>query len=125
MPHTRLKTCYREGNSAGDRSESGEESGEQSQRNYCSEACYLNPSNAESSSEGAWTEESKAAIQLYAVSMRIGNRKRAPCLIAPMLSKHCLEVDNYFKKLRRVELHETVAVDGRRSKKLGWRDLQG
>ncbi|KFX96984.1 hypothetical protein O988_05065 [Pseudogymnoascus sp. VKM F-3808] len=125
MPHTRQKTYYREGNSVGDRSESEEESGEQSQRNYCSEACYLNSSNAELSSEGAWTEESKAAIQLYAVSMRIGNRKRAPCLIAPMLSKHCSEVYNHLKKLRRVELHETVAVDDRRSKKLDWRDLQG
>lgn len=125
MPHTRLKTYYREGNSVGDRSESEEESGEQSQRNYCSEACYLNPSNAGLSSEGAWTEESNAAIQLYAVYMRIGNRKRAPCLIAPMLSKHCSEVDIHLKKLRHVELHETVAVDDRRSKKLSWRDLQG
>ncbi|KAL5348988.1 hypothetical protein ACLOAV_006414 [Pseudogymnoascus australis] len=131
MPHTRMGTQYRGGDSPGNESQdeidSDSDCSEQSQRSYCSAACHLNPSNTGLNNEGDWTTDNHASMEALAASMRIRINRKAACLIAPMLGKSCSEVYCHLQKLssQRVGLDDIVPDNGRRSKKFDWRDLDG
>ncbi|KFY39257.1 hypothetical protein V494_04065 [Pseudogymnoascus sp. VKM F-4513 (FW-928)] len=127
MPHTRMRASYGGVNSIESEFADDLYCGEQSEQNDCSAECRLNPSNAELNSEGTWTSEDHASMQVLAFYMQIRKDRIASCFIAPMLGKPCSEVHHRLKKLgtQRVGLGDMVAGIDKRSKKPNWVDLEG
>jgi hypothetical protein len=121
MPYTRMRSYYKGRGTVRDESES-DSSDKQSQKYYCSAACYLDTSSMETNNEGTWTEEEDAVMRVQVSFLRVRKNWRAPCLIARMLRKPCSQVQHHIKKLsnQNLDSDDVQESDYKGLKKFSW-----